>query len=260
VTLGSCAIYARASELGPFEKGRGASPVRRVLCRGTIAWLHVVQPLARAWGRARGWWHPPGAAPSAPAGSGASGTLADGLALVAGLGHGLRFWSETPVSGDALLDEIVLGVRRRRAVPYVEVDPGWWTERDLSVPVLPLVRLDLRSLVEHHGGGRCLVRVRLRLHAAWRLAAGAALLAGAGWAIAGPGVGPPWIVGLSAAAGLLAMVAQRAGHRAAVLGEAACDAAQHHGMRVLDNGLLRWPTVPGDASRPHVGALQEDGP
>jgi DNA-binding beta-propeller fold protein YncE len=45
----------------------------------------------------------------------------------------------------------------------VSSDDGWHADRDLSLSIGRWARLDLRALVEEHAGGRCLVRVGLRL-------------------------------------------------------------------------------------------------
>ena len=72
----------------------------------------------------------------------------------------------------------------------IELDSGWWEDRDLTIANRTWFRLDVRALVEDHGGGKCLhrVAVRSRLTAAAALpllvavaAAGALRYAGVSW-------------------------------------------------------------------------------
>jgi hypothetical protein len=86
-------------------------------------------------------------------------------------------------------------LRQQRAVRQIELDSGWWEDRDLTVIDRTWFRLDVRALIEDHGGGNCLhrfaVRSRLTTAAAWPLLAGlgtSALLryAGVPWSIGAP--------------------------------------------------------------------------
>ena len=74
-----------------------------------------------------------------------------------------RFWSETWISSDALLTELTGLLRASRPARAVQVDDGFRADRDLSVSVGKWGWLDVRSLIEEHGGARCLLRVGLRL-------------------------------------------------------------------------------------------------
>ena len=74
-----------------------------------------------------------------------------------------RFWSETWISSDALLTELTGLLRASRPARAVQVDDGFHADRDLSVSVGKWGWLDVRSLIEEHGGARCLLRVGLRL-------------------------------------------------------------------------------------------------
>ena len=44
----------------------------------------------------------------------------------------------------------------------IELDSGWWEDRDLTITNRTWFRLDVRALVEDHGGGHCLHRVAVR--------------------------------------------------------------------------------------------------
>ncbi len=54
-------------------------------------------------------------------------------------------------------------LRRSRAVRSIEIDEGWSDDRDVSVFVGRWAWLDVRALVEEHGGGKTLVRVSTHL-------------------------------------------------------------------------------------------------
>jgi sugar lactone lactonase YvrE len=93
-------------------------------------------------------------------------TLSDMLAstrLLIGGALQERFWSETWTSSDALLTELTGLLRASRPAYAVHIDDGFRADRDLSVSVGKWGWLDVRSLIEEHGGARCLLRVGLRL-------------------------------------------------------------------------------------------------
>ena len=54
-------------------------------------------------------------------------------------------------------------LRRSRAVRTIEIDEGWSDDRDVSVLVGRWAWLDVRALVEEHGGGKALLRVSTHL-------------------------------------------------------------------------------------------------
>lgn len=135
----------------------------------TIAWLHFLQPFARLYGRLRGMLHrPAGCAASVP---GRRSRTDAGLG-VADVMHGLRlclrlpvekaYWSERWIDLAILLRAIADRLRQKRAVRHIELDSGWWEDRDLTIVDRSWFRLDLRALVEEHGGGRCLYRFAMR--------------------------------------------------------------------------------------------------
>jgi hypothetical protein len=53
-------------------------------------------------------------------------------------------------------------LRQQRAVKQIELDSGWWEDRDLTIAHRSWFRLDVRGLLEDHGGGQCLHRVAVR--------------------------------------------------------------------------------------------------
>lgn len=134
-----------------------------------IAWLHLLQPLARLTGWLRG-----KSAPHTVAQQHMTGqpwkppmpTLRDVFAsarLVGRKGMERSFWSERWVSPASLLTELVGSLRAARPAQVVEVDEGWHPDRDLSVAVGKWGWLHLRSVVEEHENGACLLRTRTRL-------------------------------------------------------------------------------------------------
>jgi GT2 family glycosyltransferase len=168
-TIVRCIAHALASDLTgvPPVEGlpRWASPV---VYRSVIAWLHVVQPLARMSGRLRGvrdW--PFEASPVAVSGA---KTMSDVLQIMTLNRIDHRFWSESWIDCRTLLSRLVERLRVTRIAREITVDDGWSTHRDLSVTVAPGVTIDVRTLVEEHAKGRCLFRSRFKLRGRWLLA------------------------------------------------------------------------------------------
>ena len=62
-----------------------------------------------------------------------------------------------------LLTRIVDRLRLARFGRGVQVDDGWWPERDISVALGPWGWAHVQALVEDHGMGRCLFRARLQV-------------------------------------------------------------------------------------------------
>jgi hypothetical protein len=73
------------------------------------------------------------------------------------------FWSESWVAQPTLLRELVGVLRAARPAQVVDVDEGWRPDRDLSVAVGHWAWLHVRTVLEEHEGGACLLRVRFRL-------------------------------------------------------------------------------------------------
>jgi hypothetical protein len=171
ITLARCVEFALASDLSGLPVVR-AWPVwrSRLAYRVLIGWMHLINPIARMWGRIKGMASMPQAtAPehitrrpwTAP-----WPRTADVLRTVRlGLGRtDVRgFWSETWVDHARLLTEMVGVVRAARPAPVVEVDEGWRPDRDFSIAVGRWGWLHVQALVEEHAKGKCLTRVRARL-------------------------------------------------------------------------------------------------
>ena len=162
VTLARNAAYALRSDLS----GVPGSHLRH---RATIAYLHFVQPLARAWGRVRGMLAPPevvrgpqAARPEMEIRPGVR-DVRRGLLLASGGAAEDRFWSERWTAVEGLLARLTERLRRARPACTVAVDDGWSADRDVSVLVGRWAWLDLRTLVEEHRDGKCLIRIGTHL-------------------------------------------------------------------------------------------------
>ncbi len=137
--------------------------------RMTIAFLHLLQPLARLHGRLKGMvTAPPDLRPAidprarAAASRTALGHLADGIRLVLRRRVERTFWSERWMEARTVLCALAERVRHQRMVKNVELDGGWWEDRDATIVDQAWFRLDVRALVEDHGSGKCLCRVAMR--------------------------------------------------------------------------------------------------
>ena len=195
VTLARNAAYALRSDLS----GVPGSHLRH---RATIAYLHFVQPLARAWGRVRGMLAPPevvrgpqAARPTMEIRPGVR-DVRRGLLLALGGAAEDRFWSERWAAVEGLLARLTERLRRARPACTVAVDDGSSADRDVSVLVGRWAWLDLRALVEEHRDGKCLIRIGTHLRptalgVATAVALGLALMvaASAGFAYRWPAAG-----------------------------------------------------------------------
>ena len=181
ITIFRCVRYALASDIESLPAIAGRSlRASRVIYRLVIAWLHVLQPFARATGNVRGMLHPPRVSElaAAPASGPSLADLADTLYLLAGGTIAPRFWSERWIGADSLLTRMTDRLRSTQLTRNVEIEDRWPPARDIRVAVWPFAWLDLLVLVESHSGGRSLIRIRQRLRpAALTLAAAVAILA-----------------------------------------------------------------------------------
>ena len=152
-----------------------------VVDRLLVAWLHIVQPLARLRGRIRG--HvaaPPELNDSVAATSVRSlPSIGRALLLTAGVRLERRYWTERWTSLPTLLEQLVNALRRQRGAGRVDVDEGWSQRWDVALPIGGFARLEARGLVEEHARGACLVRTSTRVRpTAAGMASMAALSAG----------------------------------------------------------------------------------
>jgi len=169
-TVARCAQCGWRSNLDGLPSiGRLSMRQSRLLYRGLIAWLHLLQPLARFRGRLRGLSRPQAVAPKhmtrhpwkSPV-----PTLRNVVAsarLLTRAGMERSFWSESWAPHTTLLTELVGVLRASRPAPIVDVDDGWRPDRDLSLAIGRWGWLHVRTLVEEHEHGACLFRIRARL-------------------------------------------------------------------------------------------------
>jgi GT2 family glycosyltransferase len=164
-TGSKCLLYGLQSDVRDLPPiGRLSRRASHAVYRMIIAVFHFLQPFARLYGRLRG-------AVSRPALR--HRRRSSVLPVVRGaVAHGVRlflcrevekaFWSESWINAHALLSAIADRLRRQRAVRHIELDSGWWEDRDLTIVDRAWFELDIRALVEDHGDGRCLCRLRMR--------------------------------------------------------------------------------------------------
>ena len=225
VTIGKNVAYALRSDLHGLRGAR----LRRLRYRAAIAYLHFLQPLARAWGRVRGMLNPPEVRRAQPAPREAflRPTLPDAaraLLLISGGAAEDRFWSERWTSAEPLLTRLVDRLRRARLGGSVAVDEGWSQDRDVSLLIGRWAWLDARALVEEHQDGKCLVRVgthirptALGVTAAIGLGLALSVAASAGFAYRWPAAGVAaaavtlWLAGFIATRTARAAAAVRQG-------------------------------------------------
>lgn len=171
VTVARCVQFALASDLTDLPQVMGRTSFQsRLTYRVLIAWMHLINPVARMWGRIKGMSSMPQAVKAEhisrrPWKAPLPG-VADALRSIR-LGVGgtdvRAFWSESWIDHTHVLAEIVGVVRAARPAPVVEVDEGWRPDRDFSVAVGRWGWLHVQALVEEHANGKCLMRVRSRL-------------------------------------------------------------------------------------------------
>ena len=167
ITAARCLRYARAADLQGLPRiGTWSSTVSRWLYRLTIAYLHIVQPAARATGRLKGLLSPPvteHGVPARPVGAPTWRELRTACRVLLRGRDRQTFWTERWTSAEVLLTRLVASLRRAHVSEAIDVDDGWHQEWDVSLGVAGWARLDVRMLVEEHAKGACLVRVSQRL-------------------------------------------------------------------------------------------------
>ncbi len=221
--------------------------------RATVAYLHFIQPLARLRGHVRGMLAPPELAlPAAEpqTSRGPRPSLAEAwraLLLVSGSVTEDRFWSETWTSADRVLAHLTAWLRSSPSVRTIEIDEGWSDDRDVSVFVGRWAWLDVRALVEEHGGGTSLVRVSMHLRPTTfgilsAVGLGAALLVGAvsGVAVASPVAG---MIVSALTLTLIVVVAWRTAQTTAIARRGIARITLGSGMVAMPSGPARVPLV-----------------
>ena len=167
-TVWKCIGYGLGTELRGLPRirpwGRRTS---RGLYRATIAWLHLVQPVARGWGRLRGRLWPPEVAArrigeEPPPRIDWPRDAVRALRLMSRGRVGLRFWSEQWVDRADLLTRIARRLETASVGRAIDAHDTWQQERDLAVATGRWGWLDVRTLLEEHGQERCLFRVTAR--------------------------------------------------------------------------------------------------
>jgi GT2 family glycosyltransferase len=170
ITLGRCLQCAWRSNLSGLPAIHGRSAGRsRLQYRLVIAWLHVLQPLARFAGRLRGLITPHPVTPKHRTGHPwkaprpAVRDLVGAMRVVTRAGAERSYWSEAWVAPTKLLTELVAVLRAARPPQVVDVDEGWRADRDLSLAIGRWGRLHVQAVVEEHEHGASLLRLRSRL-------------------------------------------------------------------------------------------------
>lgn len=169
-TIARCLVYGWRTDLRGLQRiGRCSPAMSRLIYRLTIAGLHFLQPVARAWGRLRGklWQPEPERNPLVQVFPGRQRSIAVDVARAALLAIGFTrreaFWSETWLDRTKLLTQLTARLRTRGIGRTVHVDDGWQQERDFGIAVGRWGSLNVRTLIEEHHEGRCLLRIRRTL-------------------------------------------------------------------------------------------------
>jgi O-antigen biosynthesis protein len=256
VTIGKNVAYALRSDVDSLKGWK-------LWYRGMVAYLHFLQPLARLRGQIRGVLSPPEVAlppEERQTNRGARPSLAEAwraLLLVSGSVTEDRFWSETWTSADRILARLADWLRRSRAVRTIQIDEGWSDDRDVSVFVGRWAWLDVRALVEEHGGGKALVRISTHLRpttfgivtAVSILLIGVAALSALRWVPERAAVGLVlrWRLAGSVVAiltvGLIALVARRTAQTTAIVRRGIRQVTVGSGMVSMRPGPARVPLV-----------------
>ncbi len=169
-TVARCVRFALKSDLTglqPFEGRTLAQTHRRY--RALIAWLHLLQPLARLRGQIRGMSYSPQVTTShvtrlpwnMPVPTWRDAWSA--VSLFRGDERERTFWSEAWLSQTTLLTELVGVLRASRPTQLVDLGDGWHSDRDLRLSIGSWGWLSVKTLVEEHAKGRCLLRVSTQL-------------------------------------------------------------------------------------------------
>lgn len=207
ITVVQCARYALASDIESLPNiGQHSRHASRAIYRLVIAWLHLLQPFARAAGQLRGVLSPPKvvAPRTVRAPFPSPGDVARTLYLFARGTFESRFWTERWIGAETLLTRMTDRLRDSPLTRTLKIEDGWPPARDIRVAVRPFAWLDLLVLVEDHGAGRSLVRVGHRLRpAALSIVAALAIIAWTVVSVRGDAVMPWWAASAVGMTGLL---------------------------------------------------------
>ncbi len=170
LTIVRCVMCGWRSELYDLPSIGEWSPGKsRILYRGLIAGLHLLQPLARFKGRLRGLSRPKAVTPqhvSRYPWKSPMPNITDFMSAARLVTHGSAehaFWSKSWTPHATLLNELVGVLRASRPALVVDLDDGWRPDRDLSLAIGRWGWLHVSTLVEEHEGRSSLFRVRVRL-------------------------------------------------------------------------------------------------
>ncbi len=243
-TLAKNLSYARRSDVSTLAG-------RRIWYYLAVAYLHLIQPFARVRGQIRGIFSPPELTlPARPQQTSRPPrpSLSDAwraLLLLCGSVKEDRFWSEQWTNTDRVLTQLTDWLYRSRAVRTLDIDEGWYSDRDISVLVGRWAWLDVRALVEEHADGKTLLRISVHLRPTALGGITASVVATLLVASAITGVALRWPPAGALAAGLTVVFALLASWRTAqttglvLRGIQAVTDAQ--GMTRLKSGVARAP-------------------
>ncbi|PYR23319.1 MAG: hypothetical protein DMF98_18690 [Acidobacteria bacterium] len=222
--------------------------------RMVVAYLHFIQPFARMRGQIRGVLSPPEVAlphPEQQRSRGPTPSLSEAkraLLLISGGVPEDRFWSEAWTSADHVLTQFTDWLRKSRSVRTIEIDEGWSDDRDVSIFVGRWAWIDVRALVEDHGGNNSLVRVSTHLRPTSfgivsALGVGIALLvcAAAGVAYRWP---PAALIAALVTIMLTLLVLWRTAQTTAIVRRAIEQVTVRSGMATMPSGPSRLPLIP----------------
>jgi len=246
-----CVRCALATDVRSLPQIPGRSPrVSRFVVRSIIAWLHLLQPIARQVGWFRGRLLAAEGVPHAPLAFGAfvrrlpsASDIASAARVLVGGSTGEQFWGQSWISSDVVLRRLVKRLRGMRAIHHVVVDHGWQLDRDVSVPIGFWAWLDLRGLVEDHGSNRCLLRFRQQLRftpLSFAVMAVVTSALAAAIVIRGDHPWPVWPEGIAAVGLLSVRMLWQLTHTLAVVRYAAAKAAEDVKMRPLRSASQPW--------------------
>jgi GT2 family glycosyltransferase/DNA-binding beta-propeller fold protein YncE len=246
VTVTKNVSYALRSDVGSLKGSH-------LWYTAAVACLHFIQPFARFRGQIRGILAPPEIVQPVGRPQSSRGPRPSlreawrALLLICGSVTEDRYWGETWTRTDQILSQLSDWLRRSRAVRVIAVDEGWTNDRDVSVLAGRWAWLDVRALVEEHGGGRSLLRVSTHLRPTSLGIISAVLLATGLLGAAITGVALRWPPAGAGAAVISLLVAVGAAWRTAqataIVQRGMGAVAAHQGMVRMKAGPARAPLI-----------------